>query len=359
LIIGVGVGVGVPLFTTLLVSHSITRVLIPAEIMLVGAVTAGMIGNLWIGLMSTAFASVSLWYWFVPPHEMWSGKGADEVSGVVLFVGSAVGLCLLVASLRSRVAREAQRRVRESRERSTLLASAAANRAAVESLQRALLPTRLPLVNGIEISARYLATSGIAMGGDWYAVIPLGDDRVGLACGDVAGHGIEATASMAEIRFALRALAADGSPPNNVLRRVNELVHQFDPDTLVTAVYGILDSGLRTWTFAAAGHLPGIIRGRGGDVEFMPRASGPPLGVVPHARYEEGKQLLPEGSTVVLYTDGLIERRGESIETGLARLASVLRRCDGEPGALSDRLIAKLLDGLPEDDVAILAARVA
>jgi PAS domain S-box-containing protein len=227
-------------------------------------------------------------------------------------------------------------------------------RSIVATLQQALLPVELPTVPGVSVAARYVPATGSAdVGGDWYAVIPLGGRALGLAIGDVAGHGLAAVADMADARFSVRALALTQPRPDRVLAQLDEVIRVFDDSTLVTALYGVLDPGDRTWSYATAGHSPAVLRSNDGSTVLLDERAGPPLGCGGSYRLIE-TQLSP-GASLVLYTDGLVERRGELIDEGLARLEAACRTGPSEPEALCDHILAELLGaGGSDDDVALL-----
>ena len=225
-------------------------------------------------------------------------------------------------------------------------------------LQRALLPASPPTVPNTEVAARYIAAQKTpAVGGDWYAVLPLSEDRLGLAIGDVAGHGLDAVADMAAVRFGLRAIALNEPAPERVLDRLNQVVHVFESDTMVTALYGALDPNAGTWTYASAGHPPAVVRRPDGTTCWLDERCDPPLGVnrEPYRRHDADVE---PGSTLVLYTDGLIERRTESISAGLERLEQACREGPAEPEDLCDFLAERMLAGASvDDDIAIVAVR--
>jgi serine phosphatase RsbU (regulator of sigma subunit) len=227
-------------------------------------------------------------------------------------------------------------------------------RSVVEALQHALLPDALPSVPGISVAARYVPASGAAgVGGDWYAVIPLDGRELGLAIGDVAGHGLPAVADMADARFSVRALALNERRPHRVLERLDEVMRVFGADTLVTALYGVLDPDTKTWSYATAGHYPAVHRSVSGDTTLLDERAGPPLGC--GAEYRSIEVQLEAGSTLVLYTDGLVERRDELIDEGLARLEAACRTGPNDPEALCDHILGELLVGNEsDDDVALL-----
>ena len=227
----------------------------------------------------------------------------------------------------------------------------------VQTLQQALLPERIPQVPGLHVAARYLpATGEAAIGGDWYAMVPLAGGRMGVAIGDVAGHGLPAVANMADARFSLRALALAESEPDRVLARVDQVVHTFAPDTMITALYGIVDPARRTWSYANAGHIPPVVVGADGRATVLRDRSGPPLGLrQPYQRYDID---LDRGATLVLVTDGLIERRNESITVGLERLASACAGVVTDSERRCDQLLDALLEDENEDDAALVVLTI-
>jgi PAS domain S-box-containing protein len=230
--------------------------------------------------------------------------------------------------------------------------------ATVKVLQQALLPAALPQVEGTHIAARYIAAaSNPAIGGDWYAVLPLPNGQLGVAIGDVAGHGLAAVADMASVRFSTRALALSEPAPELVLERLNQMVRVFEAGTMITALYGVFDPASSTWTYATAGHCPVVVRSPDGHTVLLDEPADPPLGVATAFR-RYCTQVEP-GSTLVLYTDGLIERRGESITVGLDRLLEACQEGPAGPDALCDYLSDVMVrDTTVEDDIAIVAIAV-
>jgi PAS domain S-box-containing protein len=224
----------------------------------------------------------------------------------------------------------------------------------VEMLQRSLLPDRLPQRPGVRIAARYLP-GGADVGGDWYDAIPLDDGALGVAMGDVVGHGIGAAALMGQLRHAARAYAVEGHQPSDVLDRLDKLVRGLDGAQMATLLYMVVDSDLRHVRFASAGHMPPLVVEPGGSPRFLEGAPNPPLGVFDSAGHTEVVADLEAGSTIVLYTDGLVEERGVSIDAGL----EALRRAAADPGhpeELVDHLVDSMLAIHPaHDDIAVLA----
>jgi PAS domain S-box-containing protein len=232
----------------------------------------------------------------------------------------------------------------------------ARQREVVEILQQALLPAELPRVPGTDLAARYIsAEDSASVGGDWYAVVPLPDNRLGLAIGDVAGHGLAAVTDMAAVRFSLRAIALNEPAPERVLERLNEIVRVFAPDAMVTALYGVLDPQSRTWTYATAGHCPALLRYPDATTILLDEPCDPPLGVA--TSFSRYCAAIQPGATLVLYTDGLIERRTELISTGLDRLQQTCREGPSEPEAMCDYLVDVMLrSASAADDIAMVVA---
>ncbi|HSV40343.1 MAG TPA: SpoIIE family protein phosphatase [Nocardioidaceae bacterium] len=229
-----------------------------------------------------------------------------------------------------------------------------------ETLQRSLLPDRLPEVPGVALASRYVpATSDIQVGGDWYDVVPLPGGKIGLAIGDVAGHGLQAAATMGQVRMALRAYALQDPSPVAVVTGLHRLVEQLPMSQMVTLLYLVFDPATGSLRFTNAGHPPALVLGDGG-CDFLLDAVSPPIGVAAASTFFEAGYELPPGATLLLYTDGLVERRGVSIQEGLDRLSSeALCQFDGDVEALCDHLISVMLDqDTVSDDTALLAMRL-
>jgi serine phosphatase RsbU (regulator of sigma subunit)/anti-sigma regulatory factor (Ser/Thr protein kinase) len=230
---------------------------------------------------------------------------------------------------------------------------------AVVTLQQSLLPRQLPDIPGMAFAARYLpATSELDVGGDWYDAISLGDGNVGLVIGDVAGHGIEAAAVMGQFRNALRAYALDGVGPAAAVERLNRLTRTFEQNDMATLVYGEFDASINSMQFVRAGHPPPLLRDAQGNVTAINGRGSLPVGVSPNAHYEAATLELAPGSTLLLYTDGLVERRGETLEVGIARLERVLADAPEALEELCDHVIETAApDPQRADDIAVLALR--
>src|SRR3954464_357728 len=225
------------------------------------------------------------------------------------------------------------------------------------TLQRSLLPDRLPDIPGLALAARYLpGAAGTEVGGDWYDVIPLADGRVGIAMGDVVGRGIPAASLMGQLRNGLRAYAIEGHPPSAVLERLDRLVQSLSPGRMATLLYMVREPDSRNATFANAGHLPPLVVGADGKPRLLEGTRGVPLGVLPYASFDETGARLEPGSTLVVYTDGLVEERGISIEIRLQDLQRVASASFEGPNELCEHLLRDLLPGGPGvDDLAVLA----
>jgi serine phosphatase RsbU (regulator of sigma subunit)/anti-sigma regulatory factor (Ser/Thr protein kinase) len=226
----------------------------------------------------------------------------------------------------------------------------------VETFQRSLLPETLPEHEGIRIAARY--RSGSAVGGDWYDAIELDSGCLGVAMGDVVGHGLGAAALMAQLRHATRAYALEGHSPAAVLDRLDSLVRSLDGGQMATLLFLVVDRDLTSLRLASAGHVPPLIVDPDGVAEYLDAAPDPPLGVFESASHSEIEIDLEPGSTLILYTDGLVEQRGVSIDNGLDALRRAAADPCEDPKELCDRLLDALVDvPEPNDDVAVLALR--
>jgi serine phosphatase RsbU (regulator of sigma subunit) len=224
-------------------------------------------------------------------------------------------------------------------------------------LQRALLPQVIPDVPHTEIASEYVAgAQGVDIGGDWYSVIDVDDDQFAFVVGDVSGHGVDAVAVMAHARFTLRAYLVDGDSPQLALEKSSR---QFDisiDDHLITAIVGIGNWRTGEIVLANAGHPPPLLV-TADRIDYVSTAVGPPLGIGPTS-YEPATFTMPGGSTMILYTDGLIERRTEDIETGMRRLTDVVAPIGHEPlDAMVDQILTSLRDDDAADDIAVLAIR--
>lgn len=229
-----------------------------------------------------------------------------------------------------------------------------------EVLQRNLLPDRLPSLPGVTFSACYVpGLAGVSVGGDWYDVLPLTDGRVLLAVGDVVGLGIPAATNMGRIRTVLQYCALEDPDPATVLARLNAYLRALPDAEMATLALLLYDPGSERGLLASAGHLPPLLRPADGPVRQLPGGGGAPLRASATSRYENQEVEIGSGSTVVLYTDGIVERRGESLDEGFARLSRVLESVDGAPDDLAGHLVERIIgDRTPPDDTAVLTMHV-
>ena len=230
-----------------------------------------------------------------------------------------------------------------------------------ESLQRALLPTTVPTVPGLELAVRYVAaTDGASVGGDWYDVLAFDDGTTGIVVGDVVGHDIAASTSMGQLRSAIRIYAwEEHARPAAALARVDRLFDKLGL-TYATCMFGVFDRETATFAWSNAGHPPPLLL-RDGKATFLVEGSGVLLGVTCGAGMEEASTGLQEGDVLVLYTDGLVERRDEPLQAGLARLAAAAERSGADDAeVLCEALLEALVPPATtrDDDLAILVARV-
>jgi serine phosphatase RsbU (regulator of sigma subunit)/anti-sigma regulatory factor (Ser/Thr protein kinase) len=224
------------------------------------------------------------------------------------------------------------------------------------ALQRSLLPERLPDVAGLDVAARYLPSLD-EVGGDWYDVIELPGSLIGLAIGDVAGHGVRAAALMGQLRTGLRAYALEGQPPGETLKRLDRLLQSISGRGMATAAYGLFSLETGSLRIASAGHPPPVLVSATGEASLIELAAAPPLGTLPYPTHQELEMSLGPGETILMYTDGLIERRGEALTAGLERL-----RAAAGGAASAEEICQRVIDALvpalgSPDDIAVVALR--
>jgi serine phosphatase RsbU (regulator of sigma subunit)/anti-sigma regulatory factor (Ser/Thr protein kinase) len=233
-------------------------------------------------------------------------------------------------------------------------------RTIAETLQRSVLPVSLPSVDGVELAARYLpGTAEVDVGGDWFDAISLPNGRLGLAVGDVVGKGVQSAAMMAQLRNALRAFALDQTKPSSTMTRLNRLAQELPESAFATIVYLVVDPVARVCRYTSAGHPPPLAVYPEGRAEFLEGGRSVPVGTAPDTTYTQSVVEVPFATTLVLYTDGLVERRGEAIDSGLERLKAAALTAPRGPERLVEHILAELV-GLEErrDDIAILAVRL-
>jgi serine phosphatase RsbU (regulator of sigma subunit) len=275
------------------------------------------------------------------------------IVGVLLSIGAAL---LTVRLIQRRThAEELARSLERIAEENRKLYSE--QRTIAQTLQHALLPEALPKIRGLETSARYEAgVEGVDIGGDWYDLIALDDHRLLLVVGDVSGRGVRAAATMASLRYAIHAYAAQNDPPATILTKLSKVVDVGATGQLATILCALVDVEAHELSVTSAGHLPPLLISDGKGT-FIKGAVGVPIGVDSGATYTSTAVSTPRAATLLAFTDGLVERRGESIDTGLERLqqAAIANHCD------LDHLLSRLLEELRhdgcDDDTAIAGLR--
>ncbi|MEU1599796.1 SpoIIE family protein phosphatase [Streptomyces sp. NPDC005708] len=229
------------------------------------------------------------------------------------------------------------------------------------TLQEAMLPAPRP-VGRHPAAVRYRpAAEALNVAGDWYDLVDLPGDRIAVAVGDVVGHGLPAAGVMGQLRSALTAASLVAEGPARALEVLGLYARTVDGAENTTVATAFIDWETRTITYSCAGHLPPALMQRDGTVEFLDQATDPPLAARPqHGPRIQAAAAFREGAVLVLYTDGLIERRGEAIDTGLARLAASLARHQADdPEALADAVLTELLpSGDATDDTALVIVRL-
>jgi anti-sigma regulatory factor (Ser/Thr protein kinase) len=271
-------------------------------------------------------------------------EGSFTVTCTPVGTGGTDGVLVFAADVTDHA--EAAERLRASERR---------HRETAVTLQRSLLPQELEQPDDLRVAATYQpGGADAAVGGDWYDVITLGAGRTALVIGDVMGRGVRAAAVMGQLRTAVRAYARLDLPPHEVLQLLDGLAHEIDASQIATCVYAVHDPNEGVLVYASAGHLPILVRAEDGSVERAADPTGPPLGTGGWM-HTSGTIALPPGSTAVLYTDGLVERRDEDIYEGVAHLEAALMGAQGTPQVVCDRLLRALgITADHDDDVAVL-----
>ncbi|MFI1995697.1 PP2C family protein-serine/threonine phosphatase [Actinoplanes sp. NPDC020271] len=222
------------------------------------------------------------------------------------------------------------------------------------ALQRSLLPSRLPEIAGVELAARYVPGHAFGIGGDWYDVFPLPTGWLGAVIGDVSGHGLASAVVMGRIRSALRAYALICDDPAEALTLLNRKVHHFEAGSLTTALYAMISPERDRIVLSSAGHLRPVLARPSCTAELAEMPVDPPLGMGRSSRARRSATIaFPPGAMLFCYTDGLIERRDEVIDIGLARLTGAVRAENAE--RVCATVMAATGAEQPVDDVAVLA----
>lgn len=275
---------------------------------------------------------------------------AVGVLGVLISAVAAVGVLRLVQRRRNAERLAARLEVTANENRRLY----AEQRNIAQTLQHALLPDRLPQLPGITVSATYRpGEQGVDIGGDWYDVLQIGAERLLLVVGDVSGRGLRAATTMASLRYAIRAYAAQDDPPEEILHKLSRLLSVADSGQLATILCAVVDPAARRVMLATAGHLPPLLIDDG-DSRYLESVIGLPIGFEAGAEYTATEIAIPPSATLIAFTDGLVERRGETLDDGLRRLQSAVAHRRLGLSELLDALVVELPPGPSEDDVAIV-----
>jgi anti-anti-sigma factor len=244
--------------------------------------------------------------------------------------------------------------------------AAVAEEDVVDQVQHSLLPPALPLLPDVRLSGGYHRASSVhAAGGDWYDAVPLGRGRLALVVGDAVGSGVPAAGAMSRLRGAMRSLALRDPSPAAVVAALDAFAGQMDDVEGASVFYGVLEAATGRLTYAAAGHPAPLLVQADGGAEFLPLAPRPPLGSLPGVPTAAATAQLPQGATLVLFSDGAVATAASLSAAGLDRLARVSRAALTAPGALAGdapgELAAAIVEGLTDaaecpDDIAVLVA---
>jgi phosphoserine phosphatase RsbU/P len=295
--------------------------------------------------------------------------GVRSVLGVPVFHDGQLTAVLKVGTVREHAftSETVAEAVRLSGEVSDALEAyfAADERAAAAALQRSLVPSRLPRIEGLDLSGRYIPGQG-GVSGDWYDVFRLPGDRVGMVMGDVAGHGLPASIVMGRLRSALRAYALEYDEPAEVLEHLDAKIVHFEPGAMATAIYAVTHPPYTRVHVSSAGHLLPIKVSGADEARQVEVSVGLPLGVDPGLPRTSDVVDLAAGDALVMFTDGLIERRRHSTPRSADVFASIDTALHTLRGLLvsesADALASRVLDSMltiepPSDDVAVLVVR--
>lgn len=284
-------------------------------------------------------------------------KGIRSLVGVPLVAhGASVGV-LHVGTLSDRPFAERDSDLLQLvADRAALAISAAISkreRIAAATLQRSLTPSLPPNIAGLEIAARYIPGLAGAVGGDWFDVFRLGNGRVAVAIGDVAGHGLRSAVVMGRFRSALRAYALESDDPATVLDRLDVMACHFEPEAMATVLYAVFDAALEHLIVSTAGHPGPVLVSPGTPATVVDVRSDPPIGTCLGVTRRTTTVPFPAGGSLYLYTDGVVERRDTDISDGLTQLCALATA--GPPHDACGRIVTQLVgDDEPADDIALL-----
>jgi sigma-B regulation protein RsbU (phosphoserine phosphatase) len=298
-------------------------------------------------------------------------RGIKTLLGVPLFAGGSVIGVLHVGSLSGRAfGLEDAELLQLAADRAAFAVQSMISqddRRAAVALHRSLLPSALPAVPGVALAARYVTGSG-NVGGDWYDVFVLPGGELGIVIGDVAGSGLPAAVIMGRMRSVLRAYALETVDPGTALRMLDRKIQYFEPDVMATVLYGVYAPESGRLTISSAGHLPPVLAVPGEEPAAVEIDAGLPIGVTDDHQRTSNVIDIPPGALLCCYTDGLVERRDQPLDHGIARLAAALtgpmkatraRMTIAGPVSLAEDACAAVMRVLvgnapPRDDIAML-----
>jgi serine phosphatase RsbU (regulator of sigma subunit) len=306
------------------------------------------------GITSTATVpfGTSVLTLVISPRGPLAGRWAELLPWGILVVGLL--FTFGIVAMTERLVRRRQRAESLAEENRRLYGE---QRNASLLLQRSLLPKMLPTVVGVEFASRYIpGESGVEVGGDWYSAIAIDDHRFAFVVGDVSGRGLSAATVMAGLRYTIRAYAAIAYSPSQILEMASKEINIVTDRHFATVLVGLVDNETREITMASAGHPPALLLSHG-ESEFVRVPIGVPLGIGTSV-YESTTLAIAANSTLVLYTDGLIERRSEHIDIGMERLRTAASAEAPSVDDLLTTIVADIFaDHIPDDDTAILGIR--
>jgi phosphoserine phosphatase RsbU/P len=289
---------------------------------------------------------------------LWA-KGIRSMMGVPMMTGDQVIGVLHVGSLTPRQFTSHETELLQlAADRATAAVrsmTAQADRLAAAALQRSLVPAALPATAGAQLAARYIPGRA-AVGGDWYDVFSLPSGELCVVIGDVAGSGLASAVIMGRMRSALRAYALESADPAEVLARLDRKMQYFEADAMATVLYAVIDPGLDRMNICLAGHFPPVIALPGQPAEPASVPVGLMIGIADRSQRPVTTVPIPPGALLCFYTDGLIERRGEPIDDGMARLC---RAVTAQPAEMACATVMQAMvgSGPAQDDIALLMLR--
>ena len=295
----------------------------------------------------------------VSPRVSLAGTLPQQLPWIIVIVGAiltlgATAVTVRLAQRRRSAEHLAGRLDRALGENQRLYAE---QRTIAQTLQHALLPEEMPVIAGTEASARFEpGEHGVEIGGDWYDVIGLDEQRLLMVVGDVSGRGLRAATTMASLRYAIHAYAAQNDPPAAILTKLSRILSVTDAGQIATVLCALVDLGARQVTIASAGHLPPLLIAEGHG-EYLGSEIGLPIGAQTGAAYKSTTVPAPPSATLLAFTDGLVERRGEDLDRGLARLREAATGNHLTLPELLGKLVAELRHGPTDDDTAIVGLR--